>query len=308
MKTARSFRHLIRLICLIIPISVSHAGPRTSTNYNITTDTTDSGGRRTTSTSYTNDASAGGVAGISTVAAPAETVKHGYIGQLTEVTALQLAASPTTVNETTTRQLSGAQLLDDLTTNAIPGTSITWSIVSGPLTSISPGGLATAATVYQNTAATAQGIYAGVTGTLGLTVINTLTDNFGSYAADGLADDWQVQYFGQPPNANAGPLLDPDFDGHNNLFEYTAGIIPTDAASKFNWRIEPVIGFPNQKKLSFSPLVAGRTYTVKTATTLGTTMTTLTGSTFTDLGNERSVTDTSATGSAKFYSVEISKP
>jgi hypothetical protein len=85
-------------------------------------------------------------------------------------------------------------------------------------------------------------------------------------------------------------------------------IIPTDALSKFNWRIEAVPGFPTQKKLIFSPRFTDRTYTVKTATTLGVPMTTLTGSTSSDNGNERTVTDTSATGSTKFYSVEIVKP
>ena len=67
-------------------------------------------------------------------------------------------------------------------------------------------------------------------------------------------------------------------------------------------------GFPAQKKLIFSPRLVGRTYTVKTATTLGVPMTPLTGSTFTDNGNERTVTDTNATGGTKFYSVEITKP
>ena len=115
----------------------------------------------------------------------------------------------------------------------MPAASITWSIVSGPLTGINSNGLATAATVYQNTSATAQGVYAGDTGALNLTVLDTIPDNFGSYAGDGIGDDWQFQYFGLS-NPNAAPLLDPDHDGHNNLFEFTAGIIPTDAASKFN--------------------------------------------------------------------------
>jgi hypothetical protein len=297
------------LLAVVFGISAAlRAGPRTSTNYNITTETTDAGGKRSTSTNYTSDGSAGGVAGISTVAAPAETAKHGYIGQLTEVSSLQIAASLTTVNESATRQLSATQLLDDLTTNTIPAASVTWSIVSGPLTGISTGGLATAATVFQNTAATAQGIYAGNIGTLGLTVLDSISDNFGSYAGDGIGDDWQFQFFGLN-NPNAAPLLDPDGDGHNNRFEFTAGIIPTAAASKFDWRIDPVPGFPNQKKLIFSPLVAGRTYTIKTATTLGVPMTMLSPlpGDITDNGNERTVTDTSATGSTKFYSVEILK-
>ena len=285
------------------------AGPRTSANYTIPTDAIDAGGKRATSASYTNDGSAGGVVGLSTVAAPAETAKHGYIGQLTEVTALQLAATPTTVNETATRQLSGAQLLDDLTINAVPANSITWSIVSGPITSINTSGLATAGTVYQDTAATAQGIYADNTGTLGLTVIDTIADNFGSYAGDGLGDVWQVQYFGLN-NPNAGPLLDPDFDGHNNLFEFTAGIIPTSSSSRLLLTNERPAGQPGQMDIVIHPRLSDRTYTVKSSLTLGpgAVWSPLTGFTISDNGLTRTITDTNAAGATKFYKVEITKP
>ncbi len=303
-----------RSLLLIIPcipwfLLPASAAPRTSPNYSIATDIADAAGKRTTSASYTNDASLGGITGISTVAAPAETAKQGYIAQLYEVTALQIAAAPTTVNEGATRQLSATQLLDDLTTIALAPNSITWSIQSGPLTSINANGLATAATVYQNTAAIAQGSFAGNTGTVGLTVIETIADNFGTYAADGLGDDWQVQYFGLN-NPNAAPLLDPDYDGHTNFFEFTAGLVPTDALSVFNFRIDSVPGFPAQKNLIFSPRLAGRTYTVKTSPTLGVAAvwSNLTGGVTTNNGAERTVTDTSATGGAKFYNVEITKP
>lgn len=202
-----------------------HAGPRTSASYNVATDTADTAGRRTVSANYTNDGGLGGIAGVSTVATPAETIKQGYIAQLYEVTALQLAAAPPTVNETTTRQLSGVQLLDDATTLAVPASSITWSIQSGPL-SINASGLATAATVYQDTVATAQGVFVGNTGTLGLTVLNSIPDNYGSYAGDGIGDDWQVLYFGLN-NPNAAPSLDPDFDGLGNLLEWATYLNPT---------------------------------------------------------------------------------
>jgi hypothetical protein len=46
--------------------------------------------------SYTDDGRLGGVSGISTVPSPTATAKACYIGQLCEVTALQLAASPAT--------------------------------------------------------------------------------------------------------------------------------------------------------------------------------------------------------------------
>lgn len=66
--------------------------------------------------------------------------------------------------------------------------------------------------------------------------------------------------------------------------------------------------FCSPGSLGLSPWLIDRAYTVKTSTTLGVPMTPLTGSTFIDNGNERTVTDTAATGSAKFYSVEIVKP
>lgn len=57
-------------------------------------------------------------------------------------------------------------------------------------------GLATAAHVFADTAAVAEGTYAGLTGTLSLTVRNTGDDDLGLYAGDGLIDLWQVEHFG----------------------------------------------------------------------------------------------------------------
>lgn len=284
------------------------AGPRTSTNYSVATDAVDAGGKRVTSASYTNDGSAGGITGISTVATPLETVKHGYMGQLTEVTALQLAATPVTVGETATRQLSAAQVLDDLTTVALPASSVSWSVQSGPLSSINASGLATASTVYENTTATAKGIYAGLTGTLDLTVTDSITDNYGSYAGDNIGDDWQFQYFGLD-NANAAPLVDLDGDGQNNAFEFTAGLVPTDAQSRFLTTIVPVPGQLGQKSIVFNPVVAGRNYTVLTSLDLSAgSWNPLSGAIIINEGTQRTVTDPTASEAKKFYRVEIEKP
>ncbi len=294
--------------CLFIT-AAAHAGPRTSANYHIVTDTTDTGGKRATSTHYTNDGSAGAVVGISTVAAPAETAKHGYIGQLYDVVALQLTATPATINETASRQLAAAPLADDATTlAALDPSTVAWSVVSGPLASISSAGLLTAGIVYQATPATAQGVFGGLTGTLNLTVLDSIPDNFGSYAGDGLGDDWQVQYFGLN-NPLAAPTANPDGDAHDNLFEFIAGLVPTDSSSHFRLTLAPVAGQPTHKRAIFSPLVAGRTYTVEFRTSLSTgAWQTLTGTTQNDNGNERTVTDPNATGPRKFYRVQITKP
>lgn len=296
------------LTLFLVLASASHAGPRNSTNYSVPTETADAGGSRTTSTAYTNDGSFGCITGISTVAAPAQTAKNGYLGQLTEVTALQLAATPATVNETATRQLSAAELLDDDSRNTLAATDVTWSVVSGPLSGIDTSGLATAATVYQDTAATAQGAFAGVTGTLVLTVLDTIADNFGSYAGDSLDDDWQFQFFGLD-NPLAAPLLDPDCDGQNNAFEFTAGLIPTNPLSRFTLTIAPVPGQPGQKNIVFEPIVADRTYTVMTSLDLSPdSWDPLTSGSITNNGDQRTVTDPSAIETKKFYKVEITRP
>jgi hypothetical protein len=294
-------------LTLLLFAASAHAGSRTSTDYNVPADTADAGGQRTTSSAYTNDGSLGGITGISTVAAPAQTTKAGYLGQITEVTALQLAATPTTVNETATRQLSAAQLLDDDSLNALAATDVTWSVASGPFSGINAAGLATASVVYENTAATAQGDYAGATGSLGLTVLESIPDNFGSYAKDGLGDDWQNQYFGL--NSLAAPLLDPDGDGQNNAFEFTAGLIPTDPLSRFLVTIAPVPGQAGQKQIVFDPIVPGRSYTVQTSPNLTNgSWNPLSGGSASDDGDQRTITDLSASGTKKFYKVEIVKP
>lgn len=293
------------LLALILSLSCvfAQAGPRTSTNYTITADTVRDGGTRATSTAYTNDGSAGGIVGISSVTAPAETMKHGYIAQLSEVTALMLAATPTTINEGTTRQLTATATLDDATTSALLATDVTWSVPGGPLTSISTSGLATAGIVYQNTAATAQGVYSGITGTLNLTVINTNTDDIPGYSGDGLDDAWQVQFFGLN-NPNAAPLLDPDGDGHTNAFENLAGIDPTSAASFF--RVTQSMLSANSFHLTF-PTVPGRSYQLQSSANLANPWTSIGSPTAGTGGNMTVPVD--VTGQPKlFFRVAVGAP
>lgn len=284
-------------------IQVTLAAP-----YGVPASTVDAGGSHAASASYQHDGSVGGIAGVSTVAAPAETAKHGYIAQLYEVAGLQLAAFPTSVDEGSSRQFQAAHLLDDATTVAADAGAVAWSVASGPIESISASGLATAGTVYQNTSATIQGDLGNFTAMLGLTVLNVGKDDYQAYAADGIDDDWQVLYFGAPPNANAGPAVDPDGDGQKNLFEFLAGVIPNDSASRFLLHVEPVTGQPAQKRLVFSPRLADRTYTVETNGDLGAVWLPLSGATVSDNGSERSVTDPNAGASRKFYRVDITKP
>lgn len=281
------------------------AGPRVSPAYSVATDTTNSAGRRSQSALYSNEGSLGGVGGVSTAASPVAVAKHGFQGQAYEVTALQIAASPTTLNETATRQLGGSQLLDDLSVLAVPAASISWSILSGPISGISSGGLATAGVVAQDTAATVQGAFEGRTGVLGLTVLDTIADNFGSYAGDGLSDAWQVQFFGQN-NPNAAPGLDPDGDGHTNDFEFTAGLVPTSIASRFIVSQAAVVGQPLQRQIQFAPTFADRTYKVESSSDLASWPVTVSGPS-PGTGAPITVLDTGA-GTRRFYRVVITKP
>ena len=290
---------------LALLATAAHAGPRTSADYTVATDTADIAGQRTTSANYTNNASAGGITGLGTSTDAA--AKHGYIAQLYEVTGLTLTAVSLNVNEGTTDQLAAWQTLDDATFLAVPSASVAWSVASGPLTGISAAGLATAGIVYQDTAATAQGIFSGNTGTLGLTVRNVNPDDFGSYAGDTLDDAWQVGYFGLD-NPLAAPAQDPDGDGQTNLFEFTAGLVPTDPQSRFAFTIAPAPGSTIKKNIVFSPITAGRNYTVQYKNSLtDSTWQTLTGTTQNDTGATRTVTDTTA-AAAKFYRVQVNKP
>jgi hypothetical protein len=268
------------------------------------TSTIDGGGQRATSANYTMDGSVGGIGGISIVASPPETLKAGYIGQLTEVVSLTATGTPATVNQGATSQLTGTATLDDTTVTTLTGSDITWGIVTYPFQSVNGNGLLTAvANVYASPVGTVYGSYLGGIGSASVQVL-------GPYASSGIADSWLVQYFGMPPNLNAAPTADADGTGQNNLFKYIAGLDPTNAASRFVLTIASVPGQPSQKALTWTPLAAARTYTPEYQTNLVdgayTILTTYTGPTTNS--TQVAVTDTNATQVSKFYRIRITYP
>lgn len=294
--------------CLLAGGAAAQAAPRTSANYSLVAEVADAGGRQATSANYTHDGSTAGVAGLSAVAAPLQTAKHGYVGQLYEVTGFIVNAAAPDVDEAATLQLGAWQLLDDATFLAVAPAAVSWAVVTGPITGISATGLASAGLVYQDTPATVQGTLGAATAPLNLTVRDTLPDNFGIYADDGITDSWQVQFFGLD-SPLAGPAGNPDGDLHDNLFEFIAGLDPTDANSVFRLSIAAVPGQPGQKRLIFTPRLDDRTYAVKfrLELTAGEWLP-LAASAFADAGDERTVTDLDASGPRRFYQVEITRP
>lgn len=295
--------HLRLLINLVfVSATVAFAGPRTSANYSVTTDIADAGGKRATSTNYTNDGSAGSIVGISTVASPAETAKDGYIGQLTELSSFGVNATPNNIPQGTTSQLSGSANLDDNTTTNLSGSAIVWNSVAYPFQSINNAGLLTAvANVYSNPAGSVSGTYLGATSFATVTVT-------GPYASSIIPNSWFVQYFGPAPNPNAAPTADADHTGQDNLFKYIAGLNPLDG-SRFTLAIQNVSGQPSQKQLMFQPIMSGRTYTPQFATGLANNPSWQTVVSFTqsDNGSTRTVTDLGASP-PEFYRIQISFP
>ena len=253
------------------------------------------------------------VTGITVSASSRYTAKHGFIGQLYEVMGLEVLTGTGPVDEGAERQLTGRPVLDDGTTFALLASDVNWSVVSGPVTGISAAGLARAGTVFADATAVVQGQWRGFTDSSTLQVRNVTSDDFGTYAGDGLADDWQVQFFGLN-NPEAAPLLDPDGDGQNNRFEFLAGVVPTDQASRFRWRLELAAAPAGVRQLVFSPYLADRIYTIRYTQELS--GTSLQWETLLpnvndvmDVGQERRVLDATSSGEAKrYYKMEIKKP
>ncbi len=225
--------------------------------------------------------------------------------------------------------------LPDATTGTASGVTSSGASVQGTVTANNPGstfvffdyGVSTAyssiATATQSpvTGASPMAVSATLSGLLPGTLYHYRVRANGSIGA-GTGDDatfttltleeaWRMQFFGITTNSgSAADDADPDGDGESNLFEYVAGLSPVDPTSRFALRIERVPGQPTQKGIVFSPLVPGRTYTVKSKASLAdpTWLPLASSSTPPDNGNERKVVDLSANPSPKFYVVEIVLP
>jgi len=119
--------------------------------------------------------------------------------------------------------------------------------------------------------------------------------------------EWQVQYFGSTNAAAAAPGADPSHSGQNNWFKYTAGLDPTNPASRFTVQ---VAAWSNRPSLSFGPMTQGRTYTLQVNSNLTSgfwlSVTGLSG--MVTNGSQATILDTNPFVSTRFYRVGISLP
>lgn len=247
--------------------------------------------------------------GVSNVTGGGVQTKGNFTGQLYDPVSLDVTGTPSSVNETAATQLSASAVMDDATTLALDPNDIAWSVMAGPFSGVTAGGLATSTNIYQNEIGQLRGIWQTLQDIENISVLNVGDDDFGSYAGDGLDDAWQVNFFGLD-NPDAGPGEDPDGDQQDNQLENLAGVDPTDASSSFDVRIELVTGQPTHRRVVFTPFFIDRTYRMLWSPDLATAFAILGGTTSENTGDGGTgkITDINAVEVRKFYQIEISRP
>lgn len=297
-------RHAFHLIGSLVFGAVSTSASE-SANYSM--DPAGFGGAgRSSAGPYTQNAAFDPYGGHSVSGSGDVVAKAGYVGQLVDPVSVEVTMVPEDVPELSTAQLAAALVMDDGSKTNVEPDVVVWGIKHGPVSAISTGGLLETEAVYQDTPAEVQAEFAGSSsGSLVFTVLDTVTDNFGAYSGDGLEDAWQVLHFGLD-NPAAAPGADPDGDGQNNRFEWTAGIHPLDPLARFVFQIENSLS-PGQMDLVFSPLVPGRVYRVLHGPSPDAIVTPLASAPPVDVGNERTLTDPSPADERRFYRVEITR-
>lgn len=235
--------------------------------------------------------------------------KGNLVGQLYDVDSVAVSASPATVDEGMTRQMDVMVTMDDATLLGVDASDVSWSETGAFLSGVDANGLVSANLVYQNEAGqNVGGSYVGIVDADGfdLTVVNVGVDDFGTYAGDGLDDDWQVGFFGTPPNANAAPGVNPDGDTSSNLTEFLGGFDPTDLDSFLQFTVTGKTGTTVDFELNKA--IPGRTYRLMESGDLATPFTEVGNFTVPGVEAPKAVQDTGAPVGMNYYRIEISKP
>lgn len=278
---------------------------RSSTNYVMETDTYDGGGGMMGTLSYSTDATVGGGTALGSPVSAGFDLPSGMVAQLYEFVGITVTAQFGSVNETQANQLYATALAGD--GSLLPGLAsvTTWGVVTGPILNISAAGLATTDFVLNDTGATAGGTWLGLNDTVTFGVLDSNPDNYYGYGGDGLPDNWQVHYFGLPPNADAHPTANPDGDPDPNEDEWMTGHDPNDPADFFRFIITGRSG--TTATFEVDKTIFGRKYTLEYTTDFTTSPPGWTFVTEETPGNQTDYTfeDTSSTDERDFYHMRV---
>jgi hypothetical protein len=197
------------------------------------------------------------------------TLKPGFVGQLYDPVELNASANPVEIGEGGSTQLAATAVMDDDTSLSLAADEVVWSVQSGPIIAVSPAGSATGGLVVGNRAAVVRGVVFGLAEDVPLTVLDSLRDNFGLVAGDGIDDAWQFEFFDADTSGildgnealAAAPGANPDNDLHANFFEWASGHDPKDPGSFLRFRILSKIG--SDARFQLSKTIAGTTYAIE---------------------------------------------
>lgn len=253
LKLTGDFQRAFRMRCpwplkvatiLLAIVSAAHAQTRSSASYTLTSETVASGAPRITggATFSAADVTTGGsTVDVSTSAS--FTLKHGYIGQLTDPIVLNIRPASDPVDENTTVQMLGQVVVDDLSLVEVQGSDLSWAEIEGPIATLNGDGQATTGEVTTDTRATVLGSYQNVRTSVSFTVSDV---------------------------AVVAPLLaarrqDSDGDGQSDFLESLAGFDPADATDFFESKIAAEgDGFV----IELSRVVPDTRYVIETSTDL----------------------------------------
>ena len=270
--------------------------------------TIDAGGGVSASSSYENCCSIGAIGGISEAFSPLNTRnRHGFTGQLFEIESLNLSPQNVTLAETSSFRFFAEWRTSDGDTLATTPGELVWFSLGGPVAGLSSSGIIFTRSVYQNTAANVAASGRGQIGFCSFMVLNSIPDNHGIYASDGIDDGWQVGFFGEG-NPQGTADADPDGDSQNNRFEFTAGLHPRDAASRFNLAISSTPGYPAWKSLEFTPRFDTRDYLIFRSDSPAGPWQSISPALLFDQGSVRTVIDTAPPTQRAFYRIGIRRP
>jgi hypothetical protein len=290
-------------LAALLAATAANAAVRSSPGYLMETDTYDAGGMLCAlAGSHKMESSLGGGTAHGRPKSLTHFLRSGFVAQLYEFVGLSITSAGNP-NEQQPVQLYATALTnsgDQL--QGLEGV-VSWIPPAWPLAFIQPSGLAWTQSVYQNTQGTASAVWRGVVGSGTFWVINNNADNYMSYGADGLPDDWQIDHFGLPPNSDAGPAQNPDHDPDPNEDEWMTGHDPNDPADFFRFVITGRNG--TTATFELDQVIPGRVYLLKGNDDLDASWSTIAIEEPGALIHDYVMQDTAATEDREFYKVIV---